>query len=101
MYIVVWKHDYKSKHKSILSEPNVISLARETTAQKYKCNADIHHVPKTSTFYFWNDCQKLTDFNDIWQVKFWEKFEMKILQTSPPHLSDVAILPWEIQKSHF
>ena len=26
---------------------------------------------------------------------------MKILQACPPHLSDVATLPWEIQKSHF
>jgi len=25
---------------------------------------------------------------------------MNILQTCPPHLSDVATLPWEIQKSH-
>jgi len=24
---------------------------------------------------------------------------MKIVQTAPPHLSDVATLPWEIQKS--
>jgi len=28
------------------------------------------------------------------------KFDMKILQTCPPHLSDVATIPWEIQKSH-
>jgi len=26
---------------------------------------------------------------------------MKILHICPPHLSDVATLPWEIQKSHF
>jgi len=26
---------------------------------------------------------------------------MKILQISSPHLSAVATLPWEIQKSHF
>jgi len=26
---------------------------------------------------------------------------MTILQICPPHLSDVATLPWEIQKSHF
>jgi len=26
---------------------------------------------------------------------------MKILQVCPPHLSDVATVPWEIQKSHF
>jgi len=29
------------------------------------------------------------------------KFGMKILQICSPHLSDVASLPWEIQKSHF
>jgi len=27
------------------------------------------------------------------------KFDMKILQICPPYLSDVATLPWEIQKS--
>jgi len=26
---------------------------------------------------------------------------MKILYVCPPHLSDVATLPWDIQKSHF
>jgi len=26
---------------------------------------------------------------------------MKILQICPPHLSDVATLPWDIQKSHY
>jgi len=26
---------------------------------------------------------------------------MNLLQSCPPHLSDVATLPWEIQKSHF
>jgi len=45
--------------------------------------------------------QKLTHFNDFWHVKSWENFDMKILQTCPPRLSDVATLPWEIQKSHF
>ena len=29
------------------------------------------------------------------------KFDMKILQTCPVHLSDVATLPWEIQKAIF
>ena len=29
------------------------------------------------------------------------KFDMKTLQICPPHLSDVAILPWEIEKSFF
>jgi len=26
---------------------------------------------------------------------------MQILHICPPHLSDVATLPWEIEKSHF
>jgi len=26
---------------------------------------------------------------------------MKMLRVCPPHLSDVATLPWEVQKSHF
>jgi len=30
-----------------------------------------------------------------------KKFEVNVLQISPSHLSDVATLPWEIQKSHF
>jgi len=29
----------------------------------------IHCVQETSTFYFVNNCQKLTDFNDFWHVK--------------------------------
>jgi len=29
------------------------------------------------------------------------KFDMQILQVRPPHLSDIATLLWEIQKSHF
>ena len=29
------------------------------------------------------------------------KFDRKILQICPPHLSHVATLSWEIQKSHF
>jgi len=43
----------------------------------------------------------LTDFNNLWYVKSWWKyFDMNTLQICPRHLSDVAILPWEIQKSH-
>ena len=30
-----------------------------------------------------------------------EKIWPKMLQICPSHLSDVATLPWEIQKSHF
>jgi len=30
-----------------------------------------------------------------------EKILYDMLQICPPHLSDVATLPWEIQKSHF
>jgi len=29
-----------------------------------------------------------------------KKFDMNILQVCPPHLSDVADLSWEIQKSY-
>ena len=29
------------------------------------------------------------------------KFDMQILQICAPHLSDVATLPWEIQKKSF
>ena len=29
------------------------------------------------------------------------KFDVKILHICPPHLSDVATLPWDIQKSHY
>jgi len=29
------------------------------------------------------------------------KFDMKISHICPPHLSDVATLPWEIQKNSF
>ena len=29
------------------------------------------------------------------------KFDMQILQICAPHQSDVATLPWEIQKNHF
>ena len=31
----------------------------------------------------------------------YEKIRHEMLQISPRHLSDVATLPWEIQKSHF
>ena len=30
-----------------------------------------------------------------------EKIWHEMLQIYPPHLSDVAVVPWEIQKSHF
>ena len=30
-----------------------------------------------------------------------ENIWREMLQICPPHLSDVATLPWEIQKSHF
>jgi len=33
--------------------------------------------------------------------KIVRKFDMKILQDCPPHLSDVAPLPWEVQKKSF
>ena len=43
----------------------------------------------------------LTDFNDFWCVKSWEKFDINSLYTCPPHLYTVTTLPWEIPKSHF
>ena len=54
---------------------------------------------KRSPIIFWIT-QKLTDFNDFGVLnpdKSWHK----MLQICPPHLSDVATLPREIQKSHF
>jgi len=54
---------------------------------------------KTTTFCFLNNCRKLTDFNDFWHVKSWENLTGIII--CPPHLSNVATLPWEIPKNHF
>ena len=56
--------------------------------------------PKRSPFYFFELlCQKLTDFINFGYVKSREDFDMSILQICPPHLSDVATLPREIQKA--
>ena len=51
--------------------------------------ANIHRAP-----------EKNVHLNDFWHGKSWENLT-KILQICPPHLSDVATLPWEIQKCHF
>jgi len=37
----------------------------------------------------------------IFDILNLEKILHEILHVCPPHLSDVATLPWEIQKSHF
>ena len=48
---------------------------------------------KTSTFLFFNNsCQELTEFNNFWCVESWENL------TWTTYLSDVAIVPWQIQK---
>ena len=66
------------------------------------CELHCAPPPKKCTFYFLNNCQKLTDFNDFW-AGMWnpEKIWQETLTDCPPRLSDVATLPWEIQKSHF
>ena len=51
--------------------------------------ANIHRAP-----------EKNVHLNDFWHGKSWENLT-KILQICPPHLSDVATLPCEIQKCHF
>jgi len=57
---------------------------------------------KRPPFYFLNNSVKiLTDFNKFWYVKSWENLTWTPLQICPHHVSDVATLPWEIQKSHF
>jgi len=42
--------------------------------------------PKTSTFYFLNNSQKLTDFNDFWQVKSGENLTRKSYRLSISHV---------------
>ena len=60
----------------------------------------VYTVPeKRPPFIFWIILSKLTDFNDFWHVKSWKNWH-EMLQICPPHLSDVTIVPWEIQKSH-
>jgi len=36
----------------------------------------------------------------IWHSKSFTKFYTKIVQICPPHLSDVATVPWEIQQKY-
>ena len=40
-------------------------------------------------------------FDKIENLTILRKFDVKIIQICPLQLSDVATLPWEIQKSHF
>jgi len=58
----------------------------------------LQYIPRTSTFFeqLRNNGPILMIFAILNPEK---KFQIKILQICPPHLSDVATLPWEIQKS--
>jgi len=60
--------------------------------------------PKRPTFCFFlnnsvENCPVLNNFGKLNPKKIWH--ENPTLQICPPHLSDVATLPWEILKSHF
>jgi len=58
-------------------------------------------VPKTSTFLFFEQvCEKLTDFNNFGMLNP-EQIWLNTLQICPPHLSDEAALPCDIQKKSF
>jgi len=48
---------------------------------------------KTSTFYLKKLCQKLTDFNDFWHVKFWEDLTWNVtdLSRSPVRCSHFTL----------
>ena len=56
--------------------------------------------PKTSTFYFLNNCVKNCPILMIFGALNPDKIGHEDL-ICPPDLSYVATLPWEIQKSHF
>jgi len=61
----------------------------------------LHCVPpKRPPFYFLIALSQINRFNDFGELNP-EKISHKILLTCPPHLSDVATLPWEIQKVIF
>ena len=58
--------------------------------------------PNVHLFIFWIILSKINQFNNFWYVKFGTtKFDVKILPTCPPHPSDIATLPREIQKRSF
>jgi len=60
---------------------------------KLRQSPHVYRVPKTSTFYFLNNCVKNQPIlMTCWRVKSWENLT--------PHLSHVATVPWDIQKSH-
>jgi len=65
--------------------------------------SNIPCIQKCPSFIFFNNCQKLTDFNDFWYVKSWQNLAWtpNILHICLPHLSNVATLPWEIKKVVF
>ena len=56
---------------------------------------------KRPPFHFVNNLVKSQPILMIFGMLNPQKFDINILQTYPSHLSDVATLPWDIQKSHF
>jgi len=57
---------------------------------------------KCPPFYFLNNSVTTLPLLMIFGVLNLRKLDIKILQICPPHVSDVATLPWEIQKkNHF
>ena len=56
---------------------------------------------KRPPFYFLNNSVTTLPLLMIFGVLNLRKFYIKILQICPPHVSDVATLPWEIQKKSF
>ena len=61
----------------------------------------VHRVPKTSTFYFLNNCVKNLPILVIFGMCIPEKIWHENLTDCPPRLSDVATVPWEIEKKSF
>jgi len=63
------------------------------------------HVPclpeSVHLFIFWIIVVKNWPISIIFGTLNPRKFHINILQICPPHVSDVANLPWEIQTSHF
>ena len=66
------------------------------------CNDVLPCVPKKRPpFYFLNNSVKNWPILIIFGVLNLEKISHEYLRICPPHLSDVATLPWEIQKVIF
>ena len=96
-----------SAFASVCSRAEYLWNNASRTSSNLCCNPqlwrhDIHRVPqKTFTFCFFEQlCQKLTDFNNfgMWNPK---KIWHEHFTYCPPYLSDVATVPWEIQKKSF